>query len=152
MKKIIKSSPLIITMVLSLTHYVSLAQENNEAEIRKLENMEGEAWIKKDTATLLKLFSPQLIVNTPYNRIADLNGVMALARMGKIDASFVEKGIEKISFVENIAIVMGHDIIKPQGAMENAGKTVTRRYTDIWMKDIASWRLVARQATNISIQ
>ena len=46
---------------------------------------------------------------------------------------------------------MGHDIVTPQGAMENSGKTVTRRYTDIWMKDKNSWRLTARQATVISV-
>ncbi|MBA3648590.1 MAG: nuclear transport factor 2 family protein [Chitinophagales bacterium] len=60
--------------------------------------------------------------------------------------------IEKISFVQNIAIVMGHDIVKPKAGMENAGKTVTRRYTDIWMKDGDGWRLTARQATIISVQ
>lgn len=47
---------------------------------------------------------------------------------------------------------MGHDIVKAQGAMENAGKTITRRYTDIWMKDKMSWRLTPRQATIISVK
>ena len=47
---------------------------------------------------------------------------------------------------------MGHDIVKPLGGMANAGKTVTRRYTDIWMQDENTWRLTARQATIISIE
>ncbi len=46
---------------------------------------------------------------------------------------------------------MGHDIVKPQGGMENAAKTVTRQYTDIWMKDKTGWRLTARQATIVSV-
>ena len=46
---------------------------------------------------------------------------------------------------------MGHDIVKPQGDMQNAGKTVTRRFTDIWMKDETGWLLTARQATIISV-
>ena len=50
-----------------------------------------------------------------------------------------------------MAVVMGHDIIKPKGAMEDSGKTVTRRYTDVWIKDKTGWQLTIRQATNILI-
>ncbi len=142
---------LALTIILGLTHFVSFAQEKNEAEIRKFETIEGQAWVQKDSATLFKLFSPHLVVNTPLNRVATLDVIKMLMRMGKIDISYSEKIIEKISFINEMAIVMGRDIVKPQGAMENAGKTVTRRYTDIWMKDKTSWRLTARQATIISI-
>jgi hypothetical protein len=148
MKKNLTS--LVSTIFLALIYSVSLAQQQNEIEIRKLENMEAEAFSKKDTLTLLKLFSPNLVVNSPLNRVATFEDVMKLIRAGKIDVGSVKKVIERISFVENIAIVMGQDIVTPQGAMDNAGKTVTRRYTDIWMRDKTSWRLTARQATIIS--
>ena len=144
-------SLLLLTIVLTLTNTISLAQENSETEIRALENMEGEAWVKKDSATLFKLFSPQLVVNSPLNKVATLEVIKKLIRAGKIDISSCEKVIEKISFINRMAVVMGHDIVKPQGAMENAGKTVTRQYTDIWIKDKTGWRLTIRQATNISI-
>ena len=148
MKKNLTS--LVSTIFLALIYSVSLAQQQNEIEIRKLENMEAEAFSKKDTLTLLKLFSPNLVVNSPLNRVATFQDVMNLIRAGKIDVGSVKKVIERISFVGNIAIVMGQDIVTPQGAMDNAGKTVTRRYTDIWMRDKTSWRLTARQATIIS--
>jgi hypothetical protein len=149
MKKIL--TLLVFTILLGLTYFVSFAQENNETEIKKLENMEGEAWVKKDSVTLFKLFSSDLVVNTPLNRVATLEVIKMLLRSGKIDISSSEKIIEKISFINNMAVVMGHDIVKPQGAMENAGKTVTRQYTDIWIKDKTGWHLTIRQATNISI-
>lgn len=132
-------------------HQNCKGQQNSEDQIRKLEKMEGEAFANKDTATLLTLFSPHLVVNTPLNRVATFEDVMRLIRAGEIDVSADEKVIEKVTFVENIAIVMGYDIIKAQGEMKNAGKTVRRRYTDIWMKDKNSWRLTARQATIISV-
>jgi hypothetical protein len=143
---------LALTIILGLTHYVSFAQENNEAEIRNFETMEGQAWVKKDSAILFKLFSPHLVVNTPLNKVATLDVIKMLMRMGKIDISYSEKIIEKISFINDMAIVMGRDIVKPQGAMENAGKTVTKQYTDVWIKDKTGWRLSIRQATNISIE
>ena len=65
--------------------------------------------------------------------------------------SIEENFIEKISFIENLAVVMGYDLVKAEGAMANAGKDVKRRYTDIWMKHENSWKLVAMQATIVSM-
>lgn len=153
MKKIVSILvPAISFLVILFNSSVSFAQQSDETEIRTLEKMEGEAWVKHDTATLLTLFSSQFVVNTPLNRVATFEEVMHLVRIGKIDVSAVEKFIEKITFVENIAIVMGHDTIKPERGMVNAGKTVNRRYTDIWMKDKTSWKLTARQATIVSAE
>jgi ketosteroid isomerase-like protein len=144
-------SSITVLMSVLLISMASLAQQNNETEIRNLEKQEGEAFVKKDMIALLKLFSPNLVVNSPVNKVFGFADVMNMIRNRKIDVGPVEKVIEKITFVENIAIVMGHDIVTPQGAMDNAGKTLTRRYTDIWMKDKNSWRLSARQATIISV-
>jgi ketosteroid isomerase-like protein len=144
-------SSITVLMSVLLISMASLAQQNNETEIRNLEKQEGEAFAKKDMIALLKLFSPNLVVNSPVNKVFGFADVMNMIRNRKIDVGSVEKVIEKITFVENIAIVMGHDIVTPQGAMDNAGKTLTRRYTDIWMKDKNSWRLSARQATIISV-
>lgn len=148
MKRILSRSLFVCFLLFSISAF---AQQNMDAKIRQLEKMEGEAFAKKDTTTLLTLFSPQLVVNTPLNRVATFEDVMHLIRIGKIDVSADEKVIEKITFVENVAIVMGYDIVKPQGAMANAGKTAKRRYTDIWMKDKNNWRLTARQVNIILI-
>jgi hypothetical protein len=128
-----------------------MAQQDRETEIRKLEKMEGEAWVNKDSATLFKLFSPELVVNAPINRVINLEVLKMLIRSGKVDISYSEKNIQKISFIGNMAVVMGSDIVKPERAMENAGKTVTRQYTDIWIMGDTGWRLTIRQATIISV-
>jgi hypothetical protein len=144
-------TPFVLTILLGLTHNVSLAQQDKETEIRKLENIEGEAWVKKDSVALFKLLSPDLVVNSPLNKVINLDILKKLIRAGKVDISYSEKKIEKVSFIKDMAVVMGSDIVKPQGAMDNSGKTVTRRYTDIWINDGAGWRLIIRQATIISI-
>jgi ketosteroid isomerase-like protein len=127
------------------------AQGNQDADIRALEKMEADAFAKKDTLTLMKLFSTDLLVNAPINKVMAYTDVMRLIREGRIDVGKVEKTIEKISVVDNMAIVMGKDLITAQGQMDHAGKTVTRRYTDIWIKHGDSWKLTARQATIVSI-
>jgi ketosteroid isomerase-like protein len=142
---------LCLVVLCGMVQKVSFAQQDQETEIRRLENMEGEAWVKKDTATLFKLFSPDLVVNSPLNKVINLNILKYLIRAGKVDISSSKKNIEKVSFIRDMAVVMGSDVITPMGAMDNAGKKVTRRYTDVWMKDTDGWHLTIRQATNISM-
>ena len=130
----------------------SFAQQNNyETEIRRLENAQRDAFLKKDTASLYKLLSPDFVVNAPTNKVTTLPDLMGLIKKGEVDLDSFSRFIEKITFIKNIAVVMGYDIVFPSGKMPNAGKKVTRRYTNIWMQDEQSWKLVARQETIISI-
>ena len=50
---------------------------------------------------------------------------------------------------------MGEEVVKPRAtsANANAGKTVRRRFTDVWRKDAdGRWRLSVRQATITSVE
>ena len=114
--------------------------------------MEATAILKGDTIMLFKLLSPKIVVHNPENSIVKFDKIIERIRNGKIDYSSFERVIENISFAENIAIVMGKETITPNGVTINAGKTVTRSFTNIWMKYKDSWRLTARQATIISVQ
>jgi hypothetical protein len=62
------------------------------------------------------------------------------------------RAMKKATFNENLAISMGHEIVKPQGEPRDAGKTVARRYTNIWMKGDTGWSLVTRQATIVKVE
>jgi len=146
-----KSKSLLAVIILVLSPICISAQLNDEAEIRNLEKMEAEAFVKKDTIALYRLLSQELVVNTPLNKVTTFKETMNLFRNGMIDMYSIEKEIEKITFIQNIAVVMGKDTVKPQGKMPNAGKTVTRRYTDVWMKDKTGWKLTVRQATIVSV-
>ncbi len=125
------------------------AQTTEEMEIRKLENAQRAAFQNKDTAALFKLFSPNFVVNAPTNKITTLQELMQLMRQGAVDMEEFERITEKVTFTNNIAIAMGNETLHPTGKMPNAGKTVKRRYTNIWMKNEGGWQLVARQSTTI---
>lgn len=128
------------------------AQTPAELEILKLEDAQREAFQNKDTATLFKLFSPNFVVNAPTNKITTLEELMRLMRQGAVDMEDFERITEKVTFNNNIAIAMGNETLHPTGKMPNAGKTVKRRYTNIWMKNEAGWQLVARQSSIISVE
>ncbi|MEP6927370.1 MAG: nuclear transport factor 2 family protein [Ginsengibacter sp.] len=142
----------ILIILLAFANNFCSAQQPDEAVIRGLENSEREAILKGDTAMLFKLWSPDIVVNNPVNIVVTLEQIKERLRTGHIDYSSFERIIEKIAFEKNVAIVMGKETLTPQKATENAGKTVTRRFTNIWMKENGNWRLSVRQATVISVQ
>lgn len=136
--------------------YVSnnaLAQDTREPEIRRMENLERESVLKGDSVALFdKIWSPNMIVNTPANVVGTVEGTKAHFRSGDLNYLSFERNIEKITFNDNVAIVMGGEVIKPQGHQVNAGKTVSRRFTHVWLYKNNQWSIIARQATIIKIE
>jgi hypothetical protein len=127
--------------------------EEKEAEIRRLENLEREAVLKNDTATSFNQFwSPDMIVNAPANSVSNLEFLKKRMSTGKLNYARFDRKIENITFNDNLAIVMGEEKLEPQGAAENAGKTITRRFTNIWKYANSSWRIIARQSTIIKVE
>ncbi len=144
---------LIMFLCLALSTTVLNAQDLKEAEIRRLENLERESVMKGDSVPLFnKIWSPNMVINTPGNTIGTVDGTKALLRSGRLSYLSFERTIEKITFNDNLAIVMGGEVIKPHGDQQNAGKTVSRRFTHVWMYENNSWSIIARQATIIQIE
>ena len=142
----------LFTCIAILFFATSYGQTPEEIEIRNLENAQRQAFMEKDTAKLFKLFSPDFVVNAPTNKITTLQELVQLMRQGAVDMEVFERITERVTFNNNIAIAMGNETLHPTGKMPNAGKTVKRRYTNIWMKNERGWQLVARQASIISVE
>src|SRR5687767_2696490 len=104
---------IIITSLTFLIFSCVYAQDSAEKEIRELEIAQKEAYFKKDTLALFKLFSPGVIVHGPSNKIETLEDLLVRIRMGGSNRELYERIIEKITFADNIAIVMGNETIKP---------------------------------------
>lgn len=140
-----------LSIALLLSTLVAWGQPARDTDIRNLEQAEIAAVHKGDTTTLLKIWDKRFVVNNPYGEIVTVPQILGFIRAGKIDYSTVERVVERITFTSNIAIAMGKEIVTPQKATENAGKTIIRRYTHTWLKTEQGWRLLARQATNFSV-
>ncbi len=130
----------------------AFAQNKVETKIRTLDQLEINSIYKGDILTLLKLWDRDYVVNNPYGIIVTVPEILGFIRKGEIDYSTVSRVTEKVTFNNNIAITMGKEILTPQNATPNAGKAIVMRYTHIWMKNKTEWKLIARQATNFSVQ
>ncbi len=117
-----------------------------EDEIRRLEQVEVRAIMARDTQTLRTLWDSAFVVNNPDNVVVEAKAdptdrpVMNKAR------SAMTRNPEKITLRGDFAFSMGSETIVPGEGQPRAGQTVTRRYTNIWMRQSGGWKLVARHA------
>lgn len=148
-----KSIKPLMLLISILTHSLVFSQDQRETLIRQLEQKEREAVLRTDSTTLFDtLWATNMVVNTPANRVGTVEGTKMQLRTGKLHYLSFERNIEKVTFNDNLAIVMGEEKLKPQGAQDNAGKLVTRRFTNIWKYKKKRWQIIARQATIIKVE
>jgi hypothetical protein len=102
-----------------LVFFCTYAQNVAESTIRKLDNEQKEAYFRRDTVTLLKLFSPHVIINGFANKFETLQDVLNRIRQEGNDLVYYDRIIEKIIFANNTAIVMGNETNK---TWRNSGK------------------------------
>jgi len=136
---------LALTAVLCATTLPAQAPAT-EAEIRRLEQMEVQAVLAKDSAMLRTLWDKDLVVNNPDN-------LVVTAKVDPVDRPVMQKArseftrvVEKVTFRGDFAFSMGSETLVPGANQPRAGQTVLRRYTNIWMRQGGRWKLVARHA------
>jgi len=116
-----------------------------EQEIRRLDLAHADAILRGDLAALDKLWTEDFKVNNPFNQVDRADRI----RTGAVTYSSFTREPETVLIHGDTAIVMGREIVVPKGDSPDSGKTINRRYTNIWMKRSNHWRLVARHASVI---
>ena len=121
------------------------ARKAIETEVRKLDSLHAAAVLSGDLKEMDKYWTEDFMVTNPFNEIDRANRI----RNGTMTYSSFQRICEAAQIHENTAVLMGKEIVVPKGTSPGAGKTITRRYTNIWMKLDGQWRLVARHASVI---
>ena len=139
-----------VLLTVTLNGYCQ-AGETPAQKIRRLEDQERTAEMNQDTALLFRLWSPDYVVNNAGNFVLNAAQLKTYIRQGGIDAGSFTRNIERITFIKDIAVVMGAETVAAKNKSDNAGKPITRRFTNIWIKSDTSWQLSARQASNVMV-
>jgi len=116
-----------------------------EQEIRRLDLAHADAVLRGDLAAMDKLWTKDFKVNNPFNEIDKADRI----RTGAVTYSSFVREPESVLIHGDTVIVMGRETVVPKGDSPDAGQTINRRYTNIWMKRAGKWRLVARHASVI---
>lgn len=107
----------------------------------------------QDVEAVAALSAPDLIVNTPANRVARLETVLGFFKAGRMNYESLDVTIEGVDARDNHVVIMGGEVVKPKEGAPNPGKTVSRRFTDVWRKERDGvWRLTIRHATVTAIE
>jgi ketosteroid isomerase-like protein len=111
------------------------------------------AGASSDFDAMAAVFAPDLVVNSPINMVVTRENVLARMRSGQIayESTFT-RTIDFAGVRGDAVVVMGEEVVVPVGNAPAAGKTVHRRFTDIWRNYDGAWRLAIRQATITSAQ
>lgn len=141
--------PALLILVFIISSKAVLAQENNDVEnvVRALEQVERQATLNKDTLTLRKLWSENLTVNSPFNRVIR-GGRNTFDRpvITQLNYESFERNIEDVLVRDNLVVTMGNEVVVEKGKNGAKGRTINRRYTNIWQKENGQWKMVGRHA------
>jgi len=154
-----------VVLVLTAITVVSLAeaqpmsapQANDEAEISKtiasIEDQEDRAVLEGNIAKVDELWADGLTVNGPNNRIIRKPQILELMKTHTgLQYSKFERRREALVVHSDCVVTMGYEIVVPKGNVPNSDKTVKRRYTNVFYREGGRWRIIARQATIISVE
>ncbi|HWA92230.1 MAG TPA: SgcJ/EcaC family oxidoreductase [Rhizomicrobium sp.] len=121
------------------------------AEVAEIENALTRAILADDADAFAAAFAPDCLVHAPHNRIVEGKDSIALFNAGMIAYASFEQHVERRAKMGELVVSMGEEVMVPKGKAPHAGKTVRRRFTDVWSKADGAWKLVLRQATIISV-
>jgi hypothetical protein len=145
----IKSILLTICLIISSILIISAQSESEkkviEIEVRKLDSLHAAAVLSGDLKEMDKYWTEDFMVTNPFNEIDKADRI----RNGTVTYSSFQRICEAVKIYENVAILMGKEIVVPKGKSPDSGKTINRRYTNIWMNLNGHWKLVARHASVI---
>ena len=116
-----------------------------EQEVRRLDLAHADAVLRGDLAAMDKLWTKDFKVNNPFNEVDKADRI----RTGAVTYSSFVREAEEVLVHGDTVIVMGRETVVPKGDSPDAGRTINRRYTNIWMRREGRWRLVARHASVI---
>jgi hypothetical protein len=142
---------LLLLATLLTVPVAALAQDGPVQQVMAVRAGIGPAMRTQNSAALEKIWSPEMTVNSPGNKIMDRSAVLKRLGAGAIKYSAFKDVVESTSvFKDDLVIIMGHEELT-EAVGPDAGKPKVRRYTDVWQRNLkGSWMLIARQATYVA--
>lgn len=111
-------------------------------EMTAWEDEHRRAFVARDIERLDQMWSDELVVNSPINRVHRKRQVLDLLQAGTIAHVSLDAQIETAERQGDLAIVMGSErVVNTQG-----GPVIHRRFTNVWQAEDGKWRMIARHA------
>jgi ketosteroid isomerase-like protein len=117
-----------------------------KSAITRVEEEANQAFLKRDIRKLDELFSDDLLVNSPINRVNDKKTLLDLLQRGIVGHVSTTIRHELMRRDGELVIVMGSDTV------QNAPgePLLERRFTNLWRMEGGRWRMWVRHANVIA--
>ena len=104
-----------------------------------------------DAAT--QRYSTTFVANTPSNGVVSGEQMAELFASGTVSYDAIEQNIEYAgAHGPDMVVIMGEEVVVPGAGLQNAGKRVHRRFTDVFRKENGEWRHDLRHANVIKVE
>ena len=121
-------------------------QPQAEQQVREASDDEVQAFLHNDAKSMARLWSDDLVVTNPLNKLVTKQQVLGMMQSGFLVITSYERRIEYAHVYGDIVILAGSETVVWGGKMPNAGKTEQLRFTAIWMKQQGRFQEIARHA------
>lgn len=122
------------------------AESNNIQAARTASDEECAAFLRRDPEALARLWSDDFVVTNPLNKFVRKQDVLRMMRSGVLVITSMSRHIEYAKEYGDLVILAGAETVTWGGAMPNAGRSESLRFTAIWTKQQGRWVEVARHA------
>ena len=127
---------------------IDAAKNPSVAAVLKEVDAIDAAIVAGDQNGFIRPFANDAIVNSPFNNVSTKAMAAARYRSGVLTCKYLHRSIEYAAPRRNDEVVlMGEETYEPSPGNMFAGKTVRRRFTDLWRLQDGRWQLSLRQAT-----
>ena len=117
-----------------------------EHAVRRANDQEVQAFLRKDVATLDALWASDFVVSNPLNKLASKEQVLGMVRTDTLAFQSYDRQIELVRAFGDMVLVMGSEQVVWAGKMPLAGRPSLLRFTGMWMPMGDRWVEVARHA------
>jgi ketosteroid isomerase-like protein len=117
-----------------------------EKDVRRVNSEEVRAFLNNDSKALAGLWSDDLVVTNPLNKLVNKQQVLGMVESGFLVITSYDRQIEYLRVYGETVIVAGSETLVWGGRMPNAGRTEHLRFSAVWMRNDGTWREVARHA------
>lgn len=151
-------NPFFFFFVICLSHLtfgqppLQLSQKDSSIieEIKGRYNYEHEIVLRQDTVAINKFYPDDFVVTNPSNQFIDKAKVLERVKANIIKYSDYNRIFDYFKVYGNTVLVVGSEVVTapPDASRSDAGQTIHRRFSEVWVKRDKEWMKVLRHANN----
>ena len=122
-----------------------------EVSLRMADAEQMRIIVEGDAKAQQNFMHPNYMINAPANRVLRKDQVVRMLATGEIASEAFQRTVEATMITGAVGIVMGNETVTPAPDSElgrlHPGKTLRRRFTNVFLWEAGKWRFLARHAS-----